>query len=889
MPFDPNSATLVSEPERGFDPSTARPVSDEPESRYDPSVGMGDYLLNQARKGVTFSANLATAIGQTIDDPDTSFVTTDPVTGKMDRVVSADESAWDGFWRNYERASKLSASVVEADLAMKPPSMTGEVLGGAVEAMADPVNLATGGLLKPTIQAGIAGFGASGGGIAGRTIDPENEYYGETIGTLTGGFAGMGKGLVVGTATQDVTGDARKMRDLWKGKDSRGVEGAVAKKLLERISQEQGIDNLQALADDLQNAGHLIDKDSMPILFALSSSPSARQEVMRLAKTRPEFMQYVNNELSGITMKIDDWYRTNIGQHSARVGHPSTYTSQQNKTINNARKRIDGIDQAILTTEQKLDTGIEGAELGRRMTALLKQKKDAIKAELSPAYTQLRQEAEIAGAVMPPESVNSIYQFVTQTKVRDLFGKGTALDNKIMGYLSPKQVSVKGDMPSDPMRLGIGGDTTVMKTKMPELTFDQVDSLKREINRIKRGNLSDADARLLGQLDAVVANARESIPGDFNQRLKALDELYYKRIGIPFEDAKGVKQAMHPKKFSQEIAPYIIKDAEKLQQFIDVAGNEGIELARQAVQAQIYSGIKDGVVSPKAIKAYLAKNREVVSRIPNLRKEMELMARDQSNLMLSMGRMKDAVVEQEKIIANSFLSQVSGTTRIPDYQSLASGLINKTSRVDEVLRSIKTLAPNEAKAVRGSLRRAIIDIAQGQPNSFEFLSSPKNTKVIEAVMGKQHYKNIKYLAKMSDIAKKADVSKAAHAVTGEEPVKVLGIDITKWLALVRRPILSPQQKAAIGVSQVWTAGRQDAVDKSLMLALKDPDGLNKLVAIAEGASGGMGNMTHAAKSRFITALAEIAPIYAYTTGKEEFSDQQPVEPNFRATTSEVNP
>ena len=192
MPFDPNSATLVSEPERGFDPSTARPVSDEPESRYDPSVGMGDYLLNQARKGVRFSANLATAIGQTIDDPDTSFVTTDPVTGKMDRVVSADESAWDGFWRNYERASKLSASVVEANLAMKPPSMTGEVLGGAVEAMADPVNLATGGLLKPTIQAGIAGFGASGGGIAGRTIDPENEYYGETIGTLTGGFAGMG-------------------------------------------------------------------------------------------------------------------------------------------------------------------------------------------------------------------------------------------------------------------------------------------------------------------------------------------------------------------------------------------------------------------------------------------------------------------------------------------------------------------------------------------------------------------------------------------------------------------------------------------------------------------------------------------------------------------------
>ena len=829
-----------------FDPESLA-LSRHP-SNFDSDVGVGEYLWNKAQEGFSASSSMIAAIGQTMRDPEQDFVTFND-DGSMRLVRGGEESAWEGFSRNYEAAQKMASEFTGADPDMKAPDELTRTMGSGVEALADPTNLAFGPLKAVALPAFSSGVFADIGGQIGGELSPEGAIAGTVIGGSVGGLTNIPT-----RSSLKGIGSANKIYKKWSAKganiDESGIKGSAAKSLLKRISEEQGIDKLQSLSNDLSKAGDLIDHKSMPLLFALSGSPAARQEVMRLARTKPEFMQYMNNELGLVALKIDDYLEKAIGARSARVGHPAEYSKSQNKRIDGQRKKIRAIEQTLGATLNKMDTGVEGAELGSRVQKLLAQKKAAIKSELSPAYDAIKSDARLAKATMPADAVNSIYNYVKVEKVRDLFGEGSPLDGKIMSFLAPRKVE--------------GG------VAHPKLTFEQVDSLKRSINSIKRRNLTDDQRYLLSNLNEIVLKARDQIPGDFNKRLKAIDKLYYERIGVPFEDAKGVRQAMSPKKFATEVAPYIVKDAEKLQQFLDVTGAQGQKIASDAIYSKLYyAAANDGVVIPKKVRAFMQKNREVIARVPNLERELADIVTDQSRLMLRMGRMKDSVRSQEDVIAKSFLSQVSGTTLTPDYDSLARGIINKTSRVDEVLGSIKTLSRTEADAVISSLRRAMIDVASNQPDMSKFWTDPSNARAISAVMGKKHYNNIKYISKLKDSGRKADVSRASHTMKTEEPTNIAGVPATRWLAIWRNYLMSPTQKVAIGASDIYRGNRAKVIDDSLMEALKDPDGLERLVNIAKKAPKGQMSLAKDALLKdFMATLAEVVPVTFYTATKE---------------------
>ena len=93
---------------------------------------------------------------------------------------------------------------------------------------------------------------------------------------------------------------------------------------------------------------------------------------------------------------------------------------------------------------------------------------------------------------------------------------------------------------------------------MPELTFTQVDYLKRAINHFESQPLSRTEQRQLNQLKQVIKEQRETIPGDFNQRLIAADVLYYEKVGIPYS-AEGIKQ-INSRKYADEIYPVLFKN-----------------------------------------------------------------------------------------------------------------------------------------------------------------------------------------------------------------------------------------------------------------------------------------------------------------------------------------
>ena len=57
---------------------------------------------------------------------------------------------------------------------------------------------------------------------------------------------------------------------------------------------------------------------------------------------------------------------------------------------------------------------------------------------------------------------------------------------------------------------------------------------------MQRKPLSPTEARLVQDLEDVLTNARNQIPGNFSDRLKEADRMYYEKIGIPFS-AQGIR------------------------------------------------------------------------------------------------------------------------------------------------------------------------------------------------------------------------------------------------------------------------------------------------------------------------------------------------------------
>ena len=837
------------------------------ESPYDTDVGAGEYLWNQAKEGVAGSANLLTALGQTITEPSQSYVEKDAITGES-MVINPQNMSWvDRFGRNLGKSSALSASVTGADLEMKPSNPTMETIGAGVEALTDPLNIAVGSGKIPIslASAGAAGIGGQLGGKAGAALDDEGDSTYEIVGSLLGGF---GAGTIPSTTTATVLPVAKeRIKGSWnryKGKDAQGIEGGAAKSLLKAITQEQGIDDLESLAREINKAGGLIGVKNTPILVALSKSPASRAEVMRLAKTDTTFMNKVNKELSGLTDNITAYLDKTSGSIDTMVD-PALYTKGQLVNLEKQKNKIKAIERSI---EGVTNRGGDPVAIGKAASSLLIKKKAEIKKVFTPIYNNIIKEATAMGAVMPPSGVESIYQYVKSSGLRDLFGKGTALDNRIMKYLQPTM-----------------GDN---KTLIHEpLSFENVDSLKREVNRIKRGNLDDTQKRLLSELDMRISESRKMISGDFNQRLIDVDTQYWEQVGVPFSEAKTVKNAMSPKKWSAEIAPMIIKDSERLGEFLSASGVSGIPIAKKAVYASIYSKSANGIVDPKKIREYMAKNKEVIARLPDLQDELNLMMTDQTGLMRRISAMKEAVVSKEKEIADSFLANVSSITKIPDYNNLSKSIISKTVRYDKILSEINTLPKGERKAVLGSLRRAMVDNARSSGDMTGFWTNPQSIPVLKSVMGEGYYNDLLYIAKLQDHVKQADVSKASHAFAGAEPVKIFGIPVTQHLAVARRPIVSRLQKVAITASNIFTKGRRGVVDKSISAILLDPDGLKKLVSIARKAPPDFKKIPAELFAQMITNLASALPVSAYTVSKDIVSEQVQ-DDNFNPVNTEVN-
>lgn len=750
---------------------------------------------------------------------------------------------------------------------MRAPGPISEVVGAGVEALADPTSYIGGGvgLLKTPVRAAsefLTGAFGEIGGKAGESIEravtgEESTGVGRLAGTILGGVGTAAPREVATDALARSLDQITKNRNLLKGKPevTETYARGAAKSLLELAAKEQGAESVDALIQLVNDASQFVNKSDAPLVIAMADNPVIRQQVERLAKINPSFREKVNRVVQQASSDIQAKSEKMFGKpYSAEVKPEAGL-----KVAPAVQRQRKDIEDELSNLTEGVTPVMDPETLGTRIEALIEQRKKAARSEVSPDYEKLLSEARASGVKMPAEGVEQIYQFVRQNNLRDIFGKGTKVDSDIMKFLSPKEFPVPGTA------------ETVLE-HIP-ISFDNVESLKKAINGLKRQRMSEDSMRKVLQLEEVVDAARETIPGDFSKRLNDIDLKYVEKIGIPF-GAQGIKD-VDSKKYATQVAPVIVKNAESYRQFIKAVGKEsGDQIAENAIISEVYDkAVKDGMLNAGKLSKYLKDKKEIISQIPGLEDKLRKAVLDDRELRSRLGSLDKAAKAAEARVANNALTQFDA----PDYGTLASKVINSPRDRQKIMRDIKDLDADTAKAVRNALRLEVINLGRRNANGFmQYVMDPANKAGIEAVFGEAFQPSLRKLALFSDKVSAADISKLGVAIDRREldalAQIVPGIDIPYLSSTLRDRITSLPQKVVRLLSKYNSSQLATATDEAIMELMLDPNGVQKLANTVTTIKFDLSNP--ASLGKMADSLSRVLPRSFYTSGKTALGGEE---------------
>lgn len=856
-----------------------REIAQPEETTAQEPAGVAEYLLNAFKRGVinapaALDALLRAGYGKmaAAEMAKTGAIPQEEV---MRRVYGIGEeskpiiqAASEAFTESQKRIAPVYEKVgfKPPKTDMRAPGPISEVVGAGVEAVADPTSYIGGvGLLKTPVRAAsefLTGAFGEIGGKAGESIEravtgEESTGVGRLAGSILGGVGTAAPREVATDALTRSLDQITKNRNLLKGKPevTETYARGAAKSLLELAAKEQGAESVDALIQLVNDASRFVNKSDAPLVIAMADNPVIRQQVERLAKINPSFREKVNRVVQQASSDIQAKSEKMFGKpYSAEVKPEAGL-----KVAPAVQRQRKDIEDELSNLTEGVTPVMDPETLGTRIEALIEQRKKAARREVSPDYEKLLADARAADVRMPAEGVEQIYQFVRQNNLRDIFGKGTKVDSDIMKFLSPKEFPVPGTA------------ETVLE-HIP-ISFDNVESLKKAINGLKRQRMSEDSMRKVLQLEEVVDAARETIPGDFSKRLNDIDLKYVEKIGIPF-GAQGIKD-VDSKKYATQVAPVIVKNAESYRQFIKAVGKEsGDQIAENAIISEVYDkAVKDGMLNAGKLSKYLKDKKEIISQIPGLEDKLRKAVLDDRELRSRLGSLDKAAKAAEARVANNALTQFDA----PDYGTLASKVINSPRDRQKIMRDIKDLDADTAKAVRNALRLEVINLGRRNANGFmQYVMDPANKAGIEAVFGEAFQPSLRKLALFSDKVSAADISKLGVAIDRREldalAQIVPGIDIPYLSSTLRDRITSLPQKVVRLLSKYNSSQLATATDEAIMELMLDPNGVQKLANTVTTIKFDLSNP--ASLGKMADSLSRVLPRSFYTSGKTALGGEE---------------
>ena len=773
-----------------------------------------------------------------------------------------------------------------------------ESVGSGVRLASDPITLLgvpfkAGALATRLASETVLGTEIDLAGKAGETIEEVGFGSDTEIGKVLGQSAALVAGSYKQGAVEKIIGETGnvikkkggKILNTLLNRPVSGADGATnqasgaAQRLLRLTTEGTDVNQLDKIVSEFNLLAERVDRKSFPILVALGDSPFIKEEATRLAKNDPNFRAQVSTELKRLGQEIEENATNIFGTRYAKIAPLKELSeSTLNKLEAVRRTRIE-VDKKINDVATNLNPSLTAEEQGKIVTNLIASREKLARLEMTPHYMSLMLEATKNKITLPKEGVERLYNVIIENNVRDIFGKGTTLDNKILKHLKPKIKQV------ETIDFTAGTKKTTEKKVFPEMSFYDVDSLKRAINRIKRGPLTGEGRMKLNQLEGVFKEVRELIPNGFSEKLQDLDFLYWEKVGVPFGE-QGIKD-LTSKKYSEEVIPVLLKNNKVVDDFIGATGDRGIPIVRDAILTDMYKTVfKTGEFNAKAYKQWLGKRREQIKHVPGLGEQVNTIRFDADNLYREIDRLDSLEASIQSELSNNYFKGQKGTNSFgskyyaegfnePRYMQLVKDITTDQQKAAQFFNSLDGLDSTTKEAVLGSTRREMLEYTKTS-GGVPFLLNPENKEILEKLMGKSYQNDLIELTKLTEAMKQADVATLAFNAANKinAKIKIGGGEIgTTFLGSQIKDKISSIPIKALRLGTKWYESVvKGATDESIKKLLLSPDGLTELAKLNKERKGGEFKRNHL--EEFIKITQKYRLISAYDITKQQLNNEE---------------
>ena len=666
-------------------------------------------------------------------------------------------------------------------------------------------------ILRPTEQQ-VIGSTAEAGGQAGEYIGKKMDA--PTTGRVVGSVVGGGSGAyTLGTLLK--TGPV-----LNKGWDA-------AKSQVDKIRGTIPEDELLKDVDNRINNVFIAAGAADPAFMETLKKAASAQQSVRLKTAGGEAVQMpisslladnpvINNFIQSLSAK-DPVFRAQYGAQFEQA--KQALTASQIRLFGDPTKvRVDvsPIDLAksqvrrTRTIDEQIADAYKDATLdpnvfGQRVSTLVAAKEDAALKSVKPLYTEAFDIAKQKNVELPASSVDDIYNFVAGEQASDIFKTFPSIYNRVRGKFRPSEVA-----PS-PILTAEGRPMTEGGIKFSAATVEDLDSLKREINRQLRKTSEPADIRLLSELKSRVGGHIDNLDPDFVQAYRNADASYFQKVGLPFnsETLKSVDR----KKFVEQIAPAIIGNKSNVDDFIKATGEDGIRVARDAFYDSFSrAALKNDVLDPKAANKWLAKNQGGVSLVPGLNDELRAASNNVTALIAERNRL-DAAFKQ--VAGDQIVS--SGGFKNP--QELVSKMYSDVNFTNKFMQQYGA----NKDAVNAARSFMLDDIVRaGSPT--EMLGDRTKAAVFNRVFGPTYAQKVQDFALVSERLNKdlTNVPFKGETVPRTPIEQLTGIPPEQIISRIYNPVSGPVYAITSLMSKFWARKASDTTEEKLKTLLLNP-------------------------------------------------------------------
>ena len=694
---------------------------------------------------------------------------------------------------------------------IQAPSRTARVIGAGIESTMDPLSIAGGSSIVGRLFGGfIPGMTAEVGSQSLEKYGPVPQALGALTGGITGGLAqsqiggriakaGYERGMpIVKRTWQKVTG-TRPEEEI-----QREASGAVENILRAAADADPNIAANIQRADEIARTTGV----QLPATAILNSNPVLVDQVRSLAARDPVFRSQYGQQFEQAQQALE-------GRATRLFGQPATANTIIQQTVKDIpldkaqQRRLDALNKQI-AKESSFNVA-DQQQLGSRLATLVATKEDEAKKAVAPLYQRAFDYAEQNNVGLPAAGVADIFQFATDQRSADVFKTFPSIWNKINTQFKPT-LSEPSALLNERGRPLVPGGEQVFKAA----SIEDLDSLKREINRQLRTTRDEASVRLLSELKSKVNGVINTLPEGFVTQYKAADAAYLDQVGLPF-NTEAIKQVDRAK-FAESILPVLTKNKSALSQFLDVTGNEGSDLAMKAFLLDFdKTAVKNGVIDVNAARKWLKANNSELSLLGDKADTIRNAVDNVNTLNAEKVRINNAFTEAKK----NKLLQLEGKTA----QEIVSGLYSKPANVDQFLRTygsnVDTL---------NAVRSFMLDDVLSATDPIAALTDRTRKATYDKVFGPTYIKNVESLAEASKrlADNPANVKFNVEEVPKTGFERVTGTSPESALSQVRNPVASTAYAVSSLLSKFWAKQTAEATDAQLKALLLNPQEVKKL-------------------------------------------------------------